>query len=59
MSDLAQRLLAMIQQGITGFHELWGRVSDDVLFDDMEAALVELIESGKVQQVDRWHFLCR
>lgn len=56
MSELAQRLLTVIERGVTGFHALWGRVDDDVLFADMESALAELVDGGKVRQVDRWHF---
>ena len=53
MSELAQHLLTVIQRGPIYYHNLWDAVeTDDPTFDEMQSALAELIDAGKIEQID-------
>lgn len=53
MSELAKHLLVIITPAPIAFHELWASVeTDEPTFDEVQAALAELIDSGKVEQID-------
>ena len=54
MSELAQRLLAVIQRGPIEFSELWAAIPYDDTFDEMQAALVELLDAKPplIEQID-------
>jgi hypothetical protein len=51
MSELASRLLAVIQRGPIEFSELWAVVPYEDTFDDMQAALAELLDAGKIERM--------
>ena len=51
MSELAERLLSIIARGPITFFDLWCEIPlDDASFSEMQAALAELIDAGKVEQ---------
>jgi hypothetical protein len=53
MSELAQHLLAVIERGPIAYADLWAAVeTDDPAFDEMQYALAELIDAGKIEQID-------
>lgn len=53
MSTLAQHLLTVIQRGPIAYSDLWAAVEhDDPTFDEMQMALAELIDAGKIEQID-------
>ncbi len=52
MSELAERLLAVIQRGPIEFSVLWAHILDDTSFDEMQAAIAELLDAGKIEQID-------
>src|SRR5258708_33301268 len=48
MSELAERLLAVIQRGPIEFSVLWAHILDDTSFDEMQAAIAACISSNDV-----------
>jgi hypothetical protein len=52
MSTLAKSLLFVIQQGPILFADLWAEIPYEQSFEDMQAALAELIEAGEIVQID-------
>lgn len=51
MSELAQRLLVVIERGPIEFSDLWAAIPCENSFDEMQAALAELIDTDKIEQI--------
>lgn len=51
MSELALCLLRVIQLGPIEFSELWAAIPYENTFEEMQAALAELIEKGQIEQI--------
>jgi len=51
MSELAQRLLTVIQRGPIEFSDLWAAIPYEDTFDEMQTALAELIDAGEIEQI--------
>lgn len=52
MSELAERLLPVIERGPITFFDLWCEIPlEDATHDEMQTALAELIEAGKIEKV--------
>lgn len=51
MSELAQQLLQVILRGSICFADLWEAVDATWTFDEMQAALTELLDAQKIVQI--------
>lgn len=52
MSELAKCLLTVIERGPIEFSQLWAAIPYENSFAEMQGALAELIDAGKIEQID-------